>query len=192
MAKTRLKQIFCIMLLFMVVICFCACSTVSVGTVINEDGSIDELVTVELDEKAIADANLNLDSVKSEIKDVAMNEAKQIVYQFENKIQSDLLLCSIETREILVSFIGGIQVVGNEWQDESYTIGIRFKNKDVYKYYYNITENVDVELTEEKHFLYNKYSYNAYTMYASYSDLYNKLSEYFSNKYPQFTDADVE
>ena len=55
------------MLLFMVVICFCACSTVSVGTVINEDGSI-----------SVADPNSEERSNTTYDISVFLNEGKEM------------------------------------------------------------------------------------------------------------------
>lgn len=162
-------------------------------TITNDDGTIDEIVSVSLDRDAIEDNGLDLDTVKSDIELSSLNEAKQIVYQFNSRLQTDLMLnINSEAHSVLSSFINGIEVVGNEWSDDTYVIGIRFKNDDVYRYYYNITETVEVETTTEEHFFYDKVSYQSYTMYMNYGDLYTRLSAYYSYKYPQFNMTDTE
>lgn len=191
MVKTNLKRIISILLLLMVAICFSACSQVTVMTVTNEDGTIDELVSVTLDRGIIAESGENYDAIHEDIELCGFNEAKQIVYQFNNKLETDKFLATKETYEILSSFNNGVTVVGNKWQDDTYTIGVRFKNIDVYRYYYGISEEVEVQTTTEKHFLYDKVSYRAYTMYVSRGDLYNRLSAYFS-KYDAFNVEDTE
>ena len=53
-AKLSLKFL-CLMLIFIVAFSFCACAQVNAGTVFNEDGSIDELVTITLDKQKFVD-----------------------------------------------------------------------------------------------------------------------------------------
>ena len=144
-------------MLLVVVFCLSACSSVRAMTVTNEDGSIDELVYVSLNEEEIINAGYTLDEMKNRISVSSMNEAQQIVYNLNLKISIDIATTSdSETISILNSFKNGIEVVGNTWQDDMYVIGIRFKNSDIYRYYYNITNNSSSKTYTEKHFFYNK------------------------------------
>ena len=191
MAKSKYyKIIFCIMLL-VVVFCLSACSSVRAMTVTNEDGSIDELVYVSLNEEEIINAGYTLDEMKNRISVSSMNEAQQIVYNLNLKISIDIATTSdSETISILNSFKNGIEVVGNTWQDDMYVIGIRFKNSDIYRYYYNITNNSSSKTYTKKHFFYNKIYYYGLSMYVNYSDLYEKLNAYYSTNYPNLVESE--
>ena len=77
--------------------------------------------------------------------------------ELNEKIFNDLLLTTDdETISTLNDFKDGISIIKSDWKDNTYAIGIRFKNIDVYKYYYGISENTNVEIQTEEHFFYNK------------------------------------
>ncbi len=193
MIRTKLQRITCILLLVMVAILFSACSQVTVMTVSNEDGTIDEVVSVTLDRTTIAESSVNIDDIKADIEFSSVNEARQIVYQYNSRVQNDLMLnLDSEAQQTLGKFIDGIEVVGNTWQGDTYLIGIRFKNEAVYRYYYNITEDIEPTTETEEHLFYNKLTYQAYTMYMSYGDLYNRLKAYYTSHYPEFNLTDTE
>ena len=178
-------------MLLVVVFCLSACSSVRAMTVTNDDGSIDELVYVSLNEEEIINAGYTLDEMKNRISVSSMNEAQQLVYNLNLKISIDIATTSdSETISILNSFKNGIEVVGNIWQDDTYVIGIRFKNSDIYRYYYNITNNSSSKTYTEKHFFYNKIYYYGLSMYVNYSDLYEKLNAYYSTNYPNLVESE--
>ena len=77
----------------------------------------------------------------------------------------------------------GIEIIKSDWKDNTYVIGIRFKNIDVYKYYYGIKENTKVEMQTDEHFFYDKVYYYASTMYVKHHDLYDSINVYYSTKY---------
>lgn len=194
----NLRKILMICLLVVVTISFCACSSVRTMTVTNTDGTIDELVYISLDTQALIDAgydNLDIESMQTDITTTAMREASNIVDNFKQSID-DLLAFNFtmdfKTRTDLLNIRDGLEVVTSSWQDNTYVIGLRFNDINVYRYYYNITEEAEVQPTNEEHFLYTKVIYSGLNMYVNYSDLYLKLNQEFSAKYPEFIENENE
>lgn len=194
----NLRKILMICLLVVVTISFCACSSVRTMTVTNTDGTIDELVYISLDTQALIDAgydNLDIESMQTDITTTAMREASNIVDNFKQSID-DLLAFNFtmdfKTRTDLLNNRDGLEVVTSSWQDNTYVIGLRFSDINVYRYYYNITEEAEVQPTNEEHFLYTKVIYSGLNMYVNYSDLYLKLNQEFSAKYPEFIENENE
>lgn len=191
----NLRKILMICLLVVVTISFCACSSVRTMTVTNADGTIDELVYISLDTQALIDAgydNLDIESMQTDITTTAMREASNIVDNFKQSID-DLLAFNFtmdfKTRTDLLNIRDGLEVVTSSWQDNTYVIGLRFSDINVYRYYYNITEEAEVQPTNEEHFLYTKVIYSGLNLYVNYSDLYLRLNQEFSAKYPEFIDS---
>lgn len=194
----NLRKILMICLLVVVTISFCACSSVRTMTVTNTDGTIDELVYISLDTQALIDAgydNLDIESMQTDITTTAMREASNIVDNFKQSID-DLLAFNFtidfKTRTDLLNIRDGLEVVTSSWQDNTYVIGLRFSDINVYRYYYNITEEAEVQPINEEHFLYTKVIYSGLNMYVNYSDLYLKLNQEFSAKYPEFIENENE
>lgn len=194
----NLRKILMICLLVVVTISFCACSSVRTMTVTNADGTIDELVYISLDTQALIDAgydNLDIESMQTDITTTAMREASNIVDNFKQSID-DLLAFNFtmdfKTRTDLLNIRDGLEVVTSSWQDNTYVIGLRFSDINVYRYYYNITEEAEVQPTNEEHFLYTKVIYSGLNLYVNYSDLYLRLNQEFSAKYPEFIENENE
>ena len=194
----NLRKILMICLLVVVTISFCACSSVRTMTVTNTDGTIDELVYISLDTQAIIDAgydNLDIESMQTDITTTAMREASNIVDNFKQSID-DLLAFNFtmdfKTRTDLLNIRDGLEVVTSSWQDNTYVIGLRFSDINVYRYYYNITETTEIQPTNEEHFLYTKVIYSGLNLYVNYSDLYLRLNQEFSAKYPEFIENENE
>ena len=194
----NLRKILMICLLVVVTISFCACSSVRTMTVTNTDGTIDELVYISLDTQAIIDAgydNLDIESMQTDITTTAMREASNIVDNFKQSID-DLLAFNFtmdfKTRTDLLNIRDGLEVVTSSWQDNTYVIGLRFSDINVYRYYYNITEEAEVQPINEEHFLYTKVIYSGLNLYVNYSDLYLRLNQEFSAKYPEFIENENE
>lgn len=189
----KFNKILIALMLIVVTICFSACSSVRAMTVTNDDGTIDELVYISLDNQVLSDAGYDgadIENLQTDITTTAMREANTIVQNFKNRIDNQLLFTTdFQTRTALLGLRDGLQVIGSGWQDNTYAIGLRFKNSDVYKYYYNITDEVTIEPKNEEHFLYTKVIYSGLTIYVDYSDLYNSLEAEFNAKYPEFIDS---
>ena len=192
MCKKLFKSIIFISLLFFIIINFSACSQVRVMTINNEDGTIDELVSVTLDENAILNSGYNIANLKIEIENISKNKANEISQNLNSKIANDLFLVhDRESIEILNSFKNGITAVASQWKENTYVIGIRFKNVDVYKYYYNIKEETKTKTYIEEHFFYNKIYYYANNMYVKHNALYSSMNTYFSTHYSGLVDSET-
>ncbi len=191
MTKSKSLRIIICVLLLAVVLCFSACASVRTMTVSNEDGTIDELVYVTLNEEEIEAAGYTVDEMKNRISTSSLNEAQQIVYNFNMRISRDInSTTDSETIFTLNSFINGINVVGDSWEDDTYVIGIRFKNSNVYRYYYGISDESSTKTYTEEHFFYNRIYYYGLSMYVDYSDLYQRLNAYYSTYYPNLVDSE--
>ena len=174
-----------------IVLTFSACAQVRVMTITNEDDTIDELVTVTLSVEDIERAGYNTKKLKEDIETKSKAQAQQMADELNEKIIIDLLLVNNEESvNTLNSYKNGIDVIKSNWVEHTYSIGIRFKNVDVYKYYYGITENLETQIHTQKHFFYNKVYYYASTMYVKHHNLYNKVNTYYSTQYPGLIDSE--
>jgi len=179
--KCILASLICIMMF-----CMTACSEIRVMTVTNTDGTIDEMVYVSLDVEAVLEAGYDIDEMKLDIRTNSINEAKSFVNALNNRVYSDLELTTDEdSRKVLESYVDGISVIISEWQNDNFMIGIRFKDVNVYKYFYQITENVQLEAKSERHFFYDRVIYYGNTMYLKHHDLFDRMSIYYSQHYPE-------
>lgn len=192
MKKNKIiKLLFSIVLFFIITISFSACAQVRVMTITNEDSSIDELVAVTIYPQSVIDAGYNVIELKRDIETKSSAQAQTMKDKLNNKITNDLFLVrDAESIAILNSYKDGISVIKSEWKDNTYAIGIRFKNLDIYRYYYNIKESINVEMQTEEHFFYDKLYYYANTMYVKHNDLYNSVKSYYSTAYPNLIESE--
>lgn len=186
MLKQKSKQIFLVLLILLATL-FCGCSTVNVMTVSNEDGSIDELVYVNLDAEKLMQAGYNLEQTKTQIMIKSKNEADELVRAYNIRLQGAILLNTDESEaKKLNSLLGGLEIIGNVWNENEYYIGLKFKNDDVYKFYYGITDEASPTAETEEHFFYTKVSYTGNSMYLRYSGLTQHLIDFYAENYPEF------
>ncbi len=190
MKNRFVKSILVVLLLMMVTFTFSACASVSVAVINNEDDTIDELVTVTLDTQAVLSAGENIMELKTYIQENSQDHAEAMKNKLNDKIAMDKILATEETKKILDEYIDGIEVVESKWQNNTYVIGIRFKNIDVYRYYYNISENAKVEMQTEEHFWHDKVYYYASTMYVKHHDLYDRVLADYVQDYPNLVTAE--
>ena len=190
--KNSIKSLLVLLMLFVVALTFSACAQVRVMTITNDDDTIDELVSVTIVPEEVLNAGYNLTELKLDIETKSEAQATAMKDKLNNKIFKDLLLVNDEESiKVLNSFKDGISVVKSTWKDNTYAIGIRFKNIDVYKYYYGISGNTNVEMQTEEHFFYNKVYYYASTMYVKHHDLYDSVNDYYSAHYPQLINSET-
>ena len=179
------------MLLMCVTLCFSACAQVRVMTVTNTDDTIDELVTVTILPEEVLSVGYNISDLKLDIETNSIAKAQDMADKLNEKIFADLLVVrDSESISTLNSFKDGISVIKSDWNNNTYAIGIRFKNIDIYKYYYGISENINVEMQTEEHFFYDKVYYYASTMYVKHHDLYTLVNNYYSSQYPGLIDSE--
>lgn len=189
--KKIIKLMLFSVLFFAVTLSFSACAQVRTMTITNEDNTIDEIVSITINPAEVVGAGYNIDNLKNDISAKSQDEAHKMKQDLNTKIFQDLLLVNdSESIEILNSYKDGIDVIKSDWSNNSYAIGIRFKNIDVYRYYYNITENSKVEMQTEKHFFYDKLYYYSSTMYVKHNDLYDRMNLYYSVKYPTLVSSE--
>lgn len=178
-AKFSLKFL-CLMLILIVAFCFCACAQVNTATIANDDGSIDELVTITLDRQQFFDAGYDLADyilAQQDIEEEANLTVGRMVLAFN---------AQAESRDETKRQKGKLYKTKNTgvWVGNTFKIGLHFADLGAYKFYYGITEETNNEPTIEKHFFYDKVITKGYTMYASYNSLYNEISAYYKQKYP--------
>ena len=184
MQKIKNNKILIVFILFILItITFSGCAQVRAMTITNQDGSIEEQVFVSLDSKAIIEAGYEVDDVKNDISSTAVNEAKDMINKLNQKLDYDIFNATTETRQILNTFKNGIVVLSNNWENNEYVVSVKFKNIDVYRYYYGITEEPKIEYQTEEHFFYNKVSFSGSTMFLKHKDLYERLNLKFSIRY---------
>lgn len=186
-----LIKIILILLLSLITINFSACAQVRAMTITNEDDTIDEMVTISLDADAVIAQGYDVIDMKLDIESTSQNIAINMRDKLNTKIAQDKILATPETKQILNGFIDGISVIKSAWKDNTFAIGIRFQNIDIYKYYYDISEQTKKEMQTEKHFFYDKIYYYSSTMYVKHNNLYNSMNSYFSVKYPNLIESET-
>lgn len=187
MYKTKWLKIMICLVLIVSAFCFSACSSVNLTTVVNEDGTIDEIVCIVLDKQDLKEqgyTDLQISEIEQDIKQIGAEKAQNIVYQFNSKVGQDALVAEsqIEKQKIL-SKANGISALLDD-DAESFSFILRFRSADVYRYYYNITDTAEIQYLKDKHFLYTRYYYYASTMYYDYSSLYDSIKLSLQVKYP--------
>ena len=189
--KKSIKSMFLILMLLITALTFSACAQVRVMTITNDDDTIDELVSVTLITDDIENAGYSVEDLKKDIEDNSKTQAQYMVDKLNSQISLDLILVhDEESIKILNGYKDGIDVIKSNWENNTYTVGIRFKNIDVYKYYYNIKDNVKTETYTKEHFFYDKVYYYASTMYVKHHDLYDQVKRYYSSQYPGLIDSE--
>lgn len=179
-------------------VCFCACSQINSAIITNKDGSIDEIVSVELNMDKIIEADLSvadINQLKDNIREDAQYEANLMKEKLNEKIDLHLLNPNVDndTKTILKKHYDGITIKEAKWQNDKYSIKVKFKDINVYKYYYNIKDSDSVEMKEEEHFFYNKVYWYGNTMFAKHRELYVNLKTKYETKYPNLVNhADTQ
>lgn len=175
------KRLILIVFLIMMAFSLCACGSVNSMVVTNPDGSINEVVIVNLDVLT----NSDYLSIKTDAIRVAKLEADAMKSLLNTKIDVEFLTNGItEENAYLESYRNGIQFVSNLEKPNQMILGVQFKNEEVYKYYYGITNDSSSESVVEKGFLFNKVIYHGSSIYVKHNSIYLRLSDYFSKKYP--------
>ncbi|MBR2969569.1 MAG: hypothetical protein IKC49_00765 [Clostridia bacterium] len=188
----KIKKLLILLLLFTVMFGLGACSEIKVMNISNNDGTIDEMVYVSLDVEKLLEKDKDIEEIKLDIRNNSLQKANEFKYALNNRIDLDVMIIEDqESKDLLLSYKDGISIIINEWQNNRFSIGIRFKNENVYKYFYNITDDVIVEPKIDKSFFYNKLTYYGNTMYIKHFALYESVRDYYSLKYPEFVDEDV-
>jgi len=192
MVKKLFKPISVILMLVIMALTFSACASVRAQVITNADNTIDEVVSISLNAEEILNAGKSIKEVQDYIYKLSYAKADEMCDALNDKINTDLFLgVTEETAEILQTYKNGMEVVKADWQNNQFTIGVRFKNADVYKYYYGITEeNNKPKYYAEEHFLYTKIYFYANTMYTKHHALYESVKQQFSLEMPELVAVD--
>lgn len=189
MQKNKLKNILVCFMLILSAFIFSACASVNTLTRKNADGTIDELVYVKIDDATLIEQGYNrtqIVDIKNYVKNLGQSVEQSICVEFEQRLQDDLLSTdSAEEIKNLMAYSRGLQAIKVTTENDTIIFGIRFKNADVYRYYYEIPQDSRPAYQTEKHFLYTKYYYYATTSYADHQSLYNKIKNEIRVQYPQ-------
>ncbi len=188
--KNKILRAFVCLALFVAMFCFSACSSVDSTTKINADGSVDEIVSVQIDDNDLISQGYSTDDIfnfKTDVKTIGSQTCQSICNDFNTRVQVDMLSTTDQEQlNFLSSCLNGITpIVDNSNSTSSYEFGIRFKNANVYRYYYNITQNQSPKYKTEKHFLYTKCYYYGLTMYADYTSLYSQVKTRLAALHPE-------
>ncbi len=190
--KKNILNISLFLMLLISALCFFGCSEISGVTRVNTDGSIEEFVLITLKEEEINAQGYSIDEIKEDVERIAMREALIVVENFRSRIFEEMANAAQTEQFKLQEYINGIEIIGsNGWNDNSFIIGIKFNDVNVYRYYYELKDN-SVVMNEEKHFLYNKISYTASNMFAEHNEIYERVYNELSATYPDFTNEDNE
>ena len=131
--KKSIQSLLIILMLFIIALTFSACAQVRVMTITNADDTIDEIVTVSISVEEILNSGYNVSELKLDIETKSQAQAQTMKDNLNDKIFKDLLrVGDAESVAVLNSFLDGISVIKSDWKDNTYAIGIRFKNIDVY------------------------------------------------------------
>ena len=173
--NTSLKIMF-VVVLFLVTICFSACAEIRSLTVTNKDGSIEEIVYISLDAKQVTQANQDILQLQTQIKTDCQNVATIIMAKFLDRIEVEQAEKYAASFDVLLS---------KNWVHDCFSIRLKFKNQDVYDYYYEIDEQNTIEPIKEHHFLFDKIKYCKEIGYANFAEnsLVGQLKEYFAANY---------
>lgn len=187
MAKRKYFRLIILLMLIVSTFCLTACSSVNATTQINDDGTIDEYVVVNIDDNDLINQGYSTSQIlalKTDVQNIGAQASNRLCSEFNSRVQTDILLATTQDEiDELKTYLNGIVAIkGNS--GEALAFGIKFKNVSVYRYYYNISTNQSPKYKTEKHFLYTKVYYYGLTMYADYTALYNAIKTDLANDYP--------
>ncbi len=180
MRKTLSKKVFLILLLLIISISLFGCARITSGTRINDDGTIDEYVSIVFDTNKLNETEI------TDIKTKSKNVAQYFVNYYNNMINEKLMdfMLSMDERMIYMSYVGKMQLVETS-ENNKYTVGVKYASIDIYKFFYSIPEDSSSEPEIEEHFLYNKYVYDGATIFETHKSLYEQLYDMFKDDYSE-------
>ena len=187
----KLVILFC--MLIATCICLAGCANIDFVTYCNSDGSIHEYVHVNLDEETILKHGYSISDVQKEID----ANSEQIVASLIQDYNHKLLLSykdgkiSLDEYNSFVNQTHDIKIakIKRGWENNSYVIGLSFKNSSIYRKYYQLLNNAEHEPSTQskqiqKLFYTKTYYYGSvgYSDYSLFNQVYNHYALMFSNK----------
>lgn len=194
MLNIKIKKILMFFMLIILVFSLSACGKINATTITNDDGTVEERITIVLDSEIILE-KLNyqdLENLKLDIYLQSKLEIKNMINKFNNTLIVDLkeanLLKDVDKIEMLNNYKNGMEEIEPVWNENVLTAGVKYRNANIYKYYYNVPNDSTSEPIIEEHFFYNKEIYKGYSMYVRHFDLYERMNSYYSLYYSEFVD----
>ncbi len=186
MSKTRSKLKMFTFILMLISICFClaGCSQVEYTTYINDNGTIDEYLTISLDSNTLTKHGFNIEVEKLNIQTFAQDTVKNLIAEYEQKLLQDYNQTNI-TSEEYENYTQTITLIEQPWQNNTYVIGIQFANRGAYNKYYQLLNTSGQSYSNEeiiKKPFYTKTYYYRVSNYAKYG-LFAHINEYYSTRY---------
>ena len=192
------KNILIVFMLLIMSVCFIACgqnevivqnkAEVSSAIINNLDGSVEEIVRINLNEQHLLDSGHNnneIKQIKNSIKIDAKNIAGLIRDSLNDKVYAKLSSPFVDanTKKVMEEYYDGIIVKEDDWKNNSYAIIIKFKTLNIYKYFYNITEVETVKMKQDEHFFYNKLFWYGNPMFLNNRNMYVNIKGNFESQY---------
>ncbi len=174
--KRFLKSSLIICFMLFVAFGFCACSSTMQMTIVNTDGTIDEMIYISLDEDEITSLGEDFDQLKLDITEIATKIATNLILQYVNG-----------NTQLLTA----VQLIEPYWYtDNSMYVGIRFANEEIYYSFYGLTSSNTAVWQQENHYFYTKYYQTGNTKFVLESSLITSITEQIIEKYPNFVQAE--
>lgn len=161
--------------------CLCGCASVNFVTYHNADGSIYEYIYLTLDEQALTTHGYNASLVKNEIKTNSYSEAKTLIDEYHDTLAHEYRNQKISNTEYS-ELVKGLTILEQDWENNTYVIGLNFSNSTVYKSYYELMNGATFNPNPkqvEKLFYTKTYYYGT----ANYGDnsIFQRIYTYYTN-----------
>jgi len=165
----------------LVTFCLCGCSEINFMTYHNADGTIHEYVYISIDSQKLTNYGYNIDEVKLTIQTDSRAEANNLLTEFQNKAYTQLINQQLTNKEYTLLY-NGVKVIEQNWNGDTYLIGLEYSNSTTYKQFYEILSgqtSTSKTKTIKKTFYTKTYYYGT----ASYGDftIFGRIYNYYSN-----------
>lgn len=188
--KRIIKNLSLILVLVFVTISFAACGSLNSQIVFNADGSIDEIVNIELKTEDVLESGHSVNEVRLWIYEQAQNQVDEMIALYNANLENAISSSSEARKNELKNYENGLTKIISNWQNSKLKVGIKFASADVYKYYYNIEENESSADIISKGFFYDEYYFKSGTEFTKHRGLFNSLANKFNEKYPNLISED--
>lgn len=193
MRKKIFNKIVLLCILLLICVCFTGCASVDFITYCNDDGTINEYVYISLDAEELNSYGYNITDVQAEIENYSENIVSSLISDYNYKLLQTYKSgeISFEEYDYFNNKLNDIKVseIKSSWSDNSYIIGLQFKNSKIYKKYYQLLNNITNDepsaepLEIEKTFYTKTYYYGTvgYSDYSLFNQVYNHYALMFSD-----------
>lgn len=135
------KYFFALIMILCCTFLLCGCASVSYTVIEGEDGSVGQIVEIELDTQQLASAGATssqIQKMKTDIRNIMSNKQTQIVNSYVSQVQNDSSLTDSQKQMLVDGVEANVQI-----QDDTIYATFDFANVVVYYYFYDIDPNED-------------------------------------------------